>query len=231
MRKLGLVGGISWVSTIDYYRFINEGVNQRLGGLNYAELLLYSINFEEFQRNNSAGDWEATYRLIRAACENLRQGGAEGIVLCANTAHVVADRVAEAVGLPVIHIADVTAGAIRQRGLHKVGLLGTKFTMEMDFYRDRLQSHGIEVIVPAQQEVRDFIQRTVRDELGRGVTREDTKRAYIAIVRDLVAHGAEGIVLGCTEIPLLISQEDFVLPVFDTTRIHARAAVEFALSA
>lgn len=230
MRKLGLVGGISWVSTIDYYRYINEGINQRLGGLNFAELLLYSVNFDEFQRNNNAGDWEATVQLLARAAESLKAGGAEALVLCANTAHAVADRVAARVELPIIHVADVTAGAIRRRGLKRVGFIGTRFTMEMPFYLDRLREHGVDAFVPPEQAARDFIQETVKNELGRGIIRDETRRAYLEIIQDLIERGAEGIVLGCTEIPLLIGQEDVAAPVFDTTRIHARAAVEFALS-
>jgi aspartate racemase len=230
MKKLGLVGGCSWVSTVDYYRFINEGINQQLGGLNFAECIIYSLNFDDFQRNNTSNNWEATYQLIFNACESLQKSGAEAIVLCANTAHAVADRLEQSIPLPIIHIATVTANEIRKHGLRKVGLLGTKFTMEMDFYKDKLSEQGIISLIPEQQETRDFIQQTLKEELGRGIMREETKQAYLAIIEQLIANGAEGIILGCTEIPLLISQEDVAVPVFDTTKIHSRAAVEFALS-
>lgn len=230
MKKPGLVGGISWVSTIDYYRFINEGINEKLGGLNFAECIIYSLNFDDFQRNNTANNWEATSKLISDACENLKRSGAEAIVLCANTAHAVAEQVEQKVQLPIIHIATVTANEINKQGLKKVGLLGTKFTMEMDFYKNKLHEHDIEAIVPERQEIRDYIQQTIKEELGRGIIKQETKQAYISIINQLVKDGAEGIILGCTEIPLLINQQDVTLPVFDTTQIHSRAAVEFALS-
>ena len=230
MKKLGLVGGISWVSTIDYYRIINEGVNARLGGLNFAECAIVSVNFGDFVRNNTAGDWDATAALLATAAEQLRRAGAEGIVLCANTAHAVAEQVERAVGLPLIHVGDATAAAIQAQGLTRVGLLGTQFTMELPFYRERLQAHGIEMLVPDRQSERDFIQATIRDELGRGVILAETKRRYLQAIDDLLARGAEGIILGCTELPLILSQADLAVPVFDTTRIHAEAAVAFALS-
>lgn len=230
MKKIGLVGGISWVSTIDYYRFINEGVNEKLGGLNFAECIIYSLNFDDFQRNNAAGNWEATFQLITEACESLKRSGAEAIVLCANTAHAVAERVETSVQLPIIHIVTETANEIQKQGLKKVGLLGTKFTMEMDFYKKKLAENNIESFVPEQQEVRDYIQQTLKEELGRGIIKAETKKAYISIINDLIAKGAEGIVLGCTEIPMIISQEDIVVPVFDTTKIHSNAAVAFVLS-
>ncbi len=230
MKKIGLVGGISWVSTVDYYRYINEGINEKLGGLNFAECLVYSLNFDDFQRNNTAYNWDGTFELIAGACESLKQGGADAIALCANTAHIVADRVQQQVSLPFIHIALETATEIKRAGLKKIGLLGTKFTMEMDFYKNKLREQGVEMLVPAQQEVRDYIQRTVKEELGRGIVREETKQQYIAIMQQLVKDGAEGIVLGCTEIPLIVSQQDIAVPVFDTTQIHAKAIVEFMLS-
>lgn len=230
MKKLGLVGGMSWVSTVDYYRFINEGINAKLGELNYAECIIYSVNFNAFVSNNTAGKWDDTFEILLSACRNLEKAGAEAIVLCANTAHAVADRLESEISLPVIHIVTATAAAIKKAGLGKVGLLGTKFTMEMDFYKDKLTSLGIEPIVPATQESRDFIQNTLRDELGKGIIKEETKRAYLAIIDELIRRGAEGIILGCTEIPLILGQEDVAVPVFDTTRIHSDAAVAFALA-
>ena len=230
MKILGLVGGISWVSTIDYYRFINEGVNEKLGGLNFAQCLIYSVNFDDFQRNNTANDWAATFKLIYEACENLKRGGAEAIVLCANTAHAVADEVQEIIQLPLIHIAAATAREINKQGLKKVGLLGTKFTMEMDFYKKKLNEYNIESIVPASQKVRDYLQQTIKEELGRGIIKQETRHAYVAIIDQLIKDGAEGIILGCTEIPLLIKGPDVSVPIFNTTKIHSQAAVEFALS-
>ncbi|MEO6286737.1 MAG: aspartate/glutamate racemase family protein [Dyadobacter sp.] len=230
MKKIGLVGGMSWVSTIDYYRFINEGINGKLGGLHFAECIIYSVNFNDFVSNNIAGNWDATYEIILNACENLEKAGAEAIVLCANTAHAIADRLEANFALPVIHIVTATADAIKKKGLEKVGLLGTKFTMEMDFYKDKLISLGIEPMVPESQETRDFIQQTLKDELGKGIILEETKQRYISIINELIANGAEGIILGCTEIPMIISQKDVSVPVFDTTEIHSQAAVTFSLS-
>lgn len=230
MKKLGLVGGISWVSTIDYYRFINEGINEKLGDLNFAECIIYSLNFNDFQRNNTNDNWDATFELLLNACKSLEKSGAEAIVLCANTAHAVSDRLEKETQLPIIHVATATANKINEQGLKKVGLLGTKFTMEMDFYFKKLAENNIEAIVPFLQEERDFIQQTLKEELGRGIIKEQTKRAYLSIIEKLIENGAEGIILGCTEIPMLISQEDVAVPVFDTTKIHSEAAVNFAVS-
>lgn len=229
MKKIGLVGGISWTSTVDYYRYINEGVNEKLGGLNFAECMIYSVNFDDFQRFNAAYDWDATFELLVSAAENLKKGGAEAIVLGANTAHIVSDRIAERINLPLIDITNAVADAIHQKGLKKVGLLGTTYTMELDFYKDKLIASGIEPIIPESQEDRDYIEDTLRNELGRGFLNPETKKQYLAIIQQLVDKGAEGIILGCTEIPLLIHQEDIAIPVFDTTKIHAEAAVAFAV--
>ncbi|MEO8622225.1 MAG: aspartate/glutamate racemase family protein [bacterium] len=230
MKKIGLVGGLSWVSTLDYYRYINEGVNQRLGGLNFAECILYSLNFNDVQRNGW-DNWDATFKLLSGACTGLKDAGAEAIVLCANTAHAIADQLEKDVQLPLIHIATATADVINKHGLTNVGLLGTKYTMELPFYSDKLRSQGIESIVPKEQSVRDYVQHTVKEEMGRGILDPATKAEYLKIIDQLVEDGAQGIVLGCTEIPMLLGQKDVAtVPVFDTTRIHADAAVEFALS-
>lgn len=229
MKKIGLVGGISWVSTLDYYRYINEGINERLGGLDFAECIIYSVNFGDVQRHGW-DNWGETLRLLSAACTHLKAAGAEAIVLCANTAHAIADELEAYIQLPLIHIATATATEVSRHGLKKVGLLGTKFTMELPFYRDKLRLQNIEALVPQEQGVRDFIQLTLKEELGRGIVSPATKAAYIEVTNQLIARGAEGIVLGCTEIPLLLGQQDVAVPVFDTTRIHVRAAVEFALS-
>lgn len=223
MKKIGLVGGISWVSTLDYYRFINEGVNAKLGGLNAAECMIYSLNFGDVQ----AKGWENAYELLLNACESLKRSGAEGIVLCANTAHLFADKLQAAVSLPVIHIGAETAKAINKSGYKRVGLLGTRFTMEMDFYRNKLEEYGLEVLIPEAQETRDYIQYTVKEELGVGFINPETKARYMAIVETLVSRGAECIILGCTEIPMLISQKDFTIPAFDTAQIHSDAIVDF----
>lgn len=226
MKKIGLVGGISWVSTMDYYKFINEGVNEKLGGLNFVECIIYSLNFGDIQ----AKSWNNSFELLLNACESLKKAGANIIVLCANTAHLFADKLQETIQLPIIHIGAETAKAVQKQGFKKVGLLGTKFTMEMDFYRNKLESYGLEVLIPEKQETRDYIQHTVKEELGVGFINLETKSNYVSIVNELVASGAECIILGCTEIPLLISQADFTIPVFDTTKIHSLAIVDYLLS-
>lgn len=226
MKKIGLVGGISWVSTLDYYKFINEGVNTRLGGLNAAECIVYSLNFGDLQ----AKGWINSFELLLKACKHLKNTGADSIVLCANTAHLFADELQDTLQLPILHIGTETAKAIRKAGFTKVGLLGTKFTMEMDFYKNKLQEYGLEVLIPEKQETRDYIQQTVKEELGVGFINPETKTNYISIVEDLIGCGAECIILGCTEIPLLIGQDDFTIPVFDTTKIHCEAIVEYIVS-
>jgi aspartate racemase len=228
MRKLGLIGGTSWVSTVDYYRLINEGINAHLGGLNFAECLIYSFNYADIVRNNNANDWDSTFRMISAASQHLINGGATGIVLCANTMHLIADRVQAVIDVPVIHIGEATADAIVKAGVKKVGLLGTKFTMELDFIKSKLRDKGIEVLIPGDED-RTFIHGTIFDELGKGIVTPETKKRYIAISEQLVAQGAEGIILGCTEIPMVIKPGDLTVPTFDTTEIHTAAAVKFAL--
>lgn len=224
MKKIGLVGGISWTSTLDYYRYINEGINKKRGGLHFAECIIYSLNFGDIQANS----WENSFELLLKACESLKRSTVDGIALCANTAHLFADELEKETQLPFIHIAVATAAAVNLQGLKKVGLLGTKFTMEMSFYRAKLEAAGLEVIIPAKRKTRDYIQHTIKEELGIGLINPATKRKYISIVNELVALGAQCIILGCTEIPMLISQEDFSIPVFDTTKIHSQAIVEFA---
>lgn len=226
MKKIGLVGGISWVSTLDYYKLINEGVNAKLGGLNAAECIIYSLNFGDVQ----AQGWDNSFALLLNACESLKRSGVDSIVLCANTAHLFADRLQQAVELPIIHIVTETAKAISKEGYKKTGLLGTKFTMEMDFYRNKLEAYGLEVLIPEKQETRDYIQYTLKEELGVGFINPETRIRYISIVDELVARGAECIILGCTEIPMLISQDDFTTPVFDTTKIHSQAIVDYIIS-
>ncbi|MEP7373213.1 MAG: aspartate/glutamate racemase family protein [Chitinophagaceae bacterium] len=226
MKKVGLVGGISWVSTMDYYKFINEGVNSKLGGLHFAECVIYSVNFGDVQ----AKGWNDAFGLLLNACESLKRSGADCIALCANTAHLYADKLQDTTKLPFIHAGVETAKAIDKQGFRKVGLLGTKFTMEQDFYKKKLEERGLEILIPEKQETRDYIQYTVKEELGIGFINPATKTRYISIAKELVARGAECIILGCTEIPLLISQSDFKTPVFDTTKIHALAIVDYIIS-
>ena len=226
LKKIGLVGGISWVSTLDYYKFINEGVNKKLGGLNFADCIIYSFNFADIQKRT----WENSYDLLRNACESLKRSGVDAIVLCANTAHLFADKLQEDIRLPFIHVITETAKIINKNGLKTIGVLGTKFTMELDFYRNKLETFGLTMLTPETQEIRDYVHFTIKEELGIGLVKQETKEKYISIANDLIKRGAEGIVLGCTEIPMLIGQKDFSMPVFDTTKIHADAIVEYAIS-
>jgi aspartate racemase len=228
MKILGLIGGISWVSTVDYYRLINKGINEKLGNLEFAELMIYSFNYGDIKRNNDAEDWDKTLSMITKASLDMKKSGVKAIVLCANTMHLIADRLQENIQLPVINIATVTADAIVAKGIKKVGLLGTRFTMERDFFRDKLTEKGIEILIPGDEE-RDFIHYTIFEELGRNIIKPETKQFYINVINKLVEAGAEGIILGCTEIPLLISNADVAIPLFDTVEIHSKAAVEFAL--
>ncbi|TDP01344.1 aspartate/glutamate racemase family protein [Flavobacterium sp. 245] len=230
MKKIGLIGGISWVSTADYYKLINEGINEKMGGLNFSECLVYSFNYADIKKNNDNNDWDSTFKMLFKGCEFLKSGGAEAIVLCANTMHLIADKLQEAIDIPLIHIATATAVEIEKKEIKKVGLLGTKFTMELDFFKDKLAVKGIEAIIPIEESDKDFIHYTIFEELGRGIVTEETKKRYLEIANELIKNGAEGIILGCTEIPLVIKPEDVSVPVFDTALIHSKAAVNFQLS-
>jgi aspartate racemase len=229
MKTIGLVGGTGWVSTIEYYRIINEVVGKERGGLASAECILYSLNYGVINDLNHQGDDEAVYNIILHASASVASAGASSLFLCANTLHRYADRLEQALPIPIIHIADVTAKAINARGLSTIGLLGTRATMEMDFYRKRLEKAGIEVIIPEEDD-RVFIQKAVDEELLKGIFWPGTKKRFLSITGQLKAHGAAGIVLGCTEIPLLISQADHSVPVFNTLELHAKAAAEECLS-
>ena len=201
MRTLGLIGGISWVSTAEYYSLINQGINERLGGLEFSKCIIHSFNYADIKKNNDANDWDKTFEMVFEASKNLQASGAEAIVLCANTMHLIADRLQEAIDIPIIHIATATALEIKKNEIKKVALLGTKFTMELDFFKSKLSEHHIETIIPDKQDDRDFIQDTIYYELGKGVILEKTKQRYLDIINELVQQGAEGIILGCTEIP------------------------------
>ena len=230
MKIMGLIGGMSWESSAEYYRITNRLVREKLGGHHSAESLMYSFDFAPVERLQREGDWkEATRRMINAAIY-LQKGGADFVVICTNTMHRTADEVEAAIGIPLLHIADATARAVKKTGVQKVGLLGTRFTMEEDFYRGRLEDeHRLRVIVPELEE-RRIVDRVIYDELVMGEINPDSRDDYLEIIRELRNHGAEGVILGCTEIGLLIKEGDVELPVFDTTRIHARAAVEMALA-
>ena len=228
MRTLGLIGGTSWVSTVEYYRIINQQVNEKLGGLNSAKLFMYSLNLEEFKPSADSGRLKEMTTTLITIADKLQQAGAECIIICANTPHIMADQVQSNINIPLIHIAEVTAKEIKNRALNKVGLLGTKVTMEQNFFRDKLLDQEIETIIPGEED-REFIHASIINELGKGIFLEETKLKYLEIIQRLIEHGAQGIILGCTEIPMLIKQEDCAVPVFDTTLIHAAAAVKFAL--
>ncbi|XRE43865.1 Aspartate racemase [Tenacibaculum discolor] len=226
MKKIGLVGGISWTSTLDYYKYINEGINQRLGGLSSAECLIYSLNFSDVQNRG----WTNSFDLIYNACTNLASSNVDAIVLGANTAHLFADEIQSKINIPIIHIAEATAKEIKKEKLSKVGLLGTKFTMGMDFYKNKLKENNIETIIPSEKKDIEEIQHIVKNELGKGIVNNQSKLKFRRYANDLIEQGAEGIILGCTEIPMLIEQNDFEFPVFDTTKIHVKNIIDFALT-
>lgn len=228
MKTIGLIGGISWYSSVDYYRYINQMVTAQLGGDEAARLILNSVNYGEIKRLTQAGDWRAIAAIMINAARQTVAAGAECILLGANTMHHIADEVAAAIEVPLIHIADATAAAIKEKGISKVALLGTKYTMQFDFYRNKLAGHGIMAIIPGDEGIQ-FINHTIYEELGKGIFKEETRKQYLAIIRQLIQEGAGGVILGCTEIPLLIKQEDSPVPVFDTTWLHAKAAVDFSL--
>lgn len=230
MKTIGLIGGMSWESTVPYYRQINETIKNRLGGLHSAKLILYSVDFHEIEKLQREGDWEAAGLVLANAARSLESAGAVFLVLCTNTMHKVAHYIEAAVAVPLLHIADPTAAEIKQAGHSVVGLLGTRFTMEQGFYRERLrEQHGLEVIVPGNQD-REIIHRIIYEELCLGIVKPKSRAEYQRIMRTLVSQGAEAIILGCTEISLLVSQQDVDVPLFDTTVIHARAAAEEALA-
>ncbi|NHA03694.1 aspartate/glutamate racemase family protein [Mucilaginibacter sp. HC2] len=229
MKILGLIGGMSYVSTLDYYRMINQGVNEQLGGSNFAECIIHSFNFVSMIRHFEERQWDVVLHKVANVARSLKASGAEAILICANTPHVIADQLQETIQLPVIHIARETAMEIKANGLNKVGLLGTKPTMDLPFFKDILNNDNIEVIVPEPDE-REYIHQSVFGELGKGIFTEQAKSKYLEIIERLIENGAQGIILGCTEIPLLINNKDVALPLFNTTQIHARAGVKFALS-
>ena len=231
MKTIGLIGGMSWESTVPYYRAINETIKQRLGGLHSAKLVLVSVDFAEIEHLQKVGDWATAGQLLAAAAQSLERAGADFVVLCTNTMHKVAPAIEAAVSIPLLHIADPTAQAIKDAGVTTVGLLGTRFTMEQAFYKERLsEQHGLRVLVPPA-DARDTVHRIIYEELCLGQVRDDSRQAYRAIMDELVAQGAQAIILGCTEISLLVGPADASVPLFDTTAIHARSAALQALQA
>jgi aspartate racemase len=229
MRWIGLIGGMSWESSAEYYRLINEEVKQRLGGLHSAQIILASVDFAQIEAYQHAGEWAKAGELLAQIAQRLVRAGAECIVLCTNTMHKVAPMITHELPVPFIHIADATAQQIVAHGIKRIGLLGTKYTMEQDFYKGRLiEQFGLDVIVPSTPD-RAAVNQIIYEELCLGVIRDESRQRYQAIMADLVAQGAEGIILGCTEITLLVGATDTIVPVFDTTRIHAQRAVEFSI--
>lgn len=228
-RTIGMIGGMSWQSSAIYYRLVNEGVRKKLGGQHSARTLMYSVDFAEIERLQHEGRWEDTATLLAEAAERIERGGADFIVLCTNTMHKVADAITETVNVPLLHIADATAEKIKARGMSKVGLLATRFTMEEGFYKGRLSSeYGLEVIVPDAKD-RQIVHAVIYEELCLGKVTETSRKAYRRIMSHMVERGAEAIILGCTEITMLVGQKDSAVPLFDTTTIHAQKAVEVAL--
>jgi aspartate racemase len=229
MKTLGLIGGMSWESTVPYYRQINQQINLRLGGLHSAKIILYSVDFQQIEALQRSGDWQQAGQLLADAAQALQRAGAQGLVLCTNTMHKVAAAITNATPLPLLHIADATAQQIKARGLRRIGLLGTRFTMEQDFYKARLLAQGIEVIIP-DVPGRDLVHQVIYEELCLGQINPASRLAYQQIIAGLVAQGAEGVILGCTEIGLLVQPDDAAVPLFDTTAIHARTAAEWMLA-
>ncbi len=230
MKTIGLLGGMSWESTSEYYRIINQTVNRRLGGLHSAQCLMYSFDFAKIETLQHQANWEALTLEMTKAARTMEGAGADVLMICTNTMHRMADQVQEAIKIPLLHIADATASAVKFKQITTVGLLGTRFTMEADFYRGKLeQVHGLSVLVP-DQTGRETIHRVIYEELVKGEIIDSSREAYLDIITDLNQQGAQGVILGCTEIPMLIKQKDVSIPVFDTTRCHAEAAVDFALT-
>lgn len=228
MRTLGLLGGMSWESTLPYYRLLNERVRERLGGLHSAKLLLYSVDFAEIETLQHRGEWEVAGALLADAAVRLQDAGAQALLICTNTMHRVAGQIEAATTVPLLHIADATAQRIHAAGLSRVGLLGTRFTMEQAFYRERLERSGRDVVVP-DAAARERIHAIIYDELCRGVILEESRAFYRQAIAALVEQGAQGVILGCTEIALLVGDDDAAVPLFDTARIHAQAAADWAM--
>lgn len=229
MKTIGLLGGMSWESTVSYYTMINEGVKERLGGLNSAKILLYSVDFAEIEALQHAGDWDSAAAVLAQAAQNLEKGGADCVLICTNTMHKVAPQVGASVAVPLLHIADATGQALQQAGVTRVALLGTAYTMEQDFYKGRLNKHfGLEVLIPDAAD-RSAVHDIIYHELCLGQIKAASKQRYSEIIAKLKQQGAQAVILGCTEIGLLICAADSCLPVFDTTKLHAQAAVNFAL--
>lgn len=228
MKTIGLIGGMSWESTIPYYRIINETVKERLGGFHSAKVLLYSVDFAEIEACQTSGDWDKSASILSDAAKNLEGAGVDFIVICTNTMHKIAPEIQRQIHIPILHIAEATADALQEASIRKVALLGTKYTMTQDFYKRKLEDRGIQVLIPTDEDVQ-LVNRVIYEELCVGVISPDSRQQYVRVINALQARGAEGVILGCTEIGLLIQQKDVPLPVFDTTQIHAQKAALTAL--
>lgn len=228
MKTIGLIGGMSWESTVSYYQIINERIKEKLGGLHSASLLLYSVDFAEIEKYQSKGEWEKSAELLGKAALNLQKAGADFIAICTNTMHKVAPQIQEQIAIPIIHIADATADILIDAGIQTVALLGTRYTMTEDFYKEKLIARGIKVLIPDAEEM-EMVNQVIYEELCQGIISKASKERYLQIIEHLREKGAQGVILGCTEIGLLIHQEDTTLPVFDTTLIHAEKAALAAL--
>jgi aspartate racemase len=228
MKTIGLLGGMSWESTVTYYQIINEAVKERLGGFHSAKCLLYSVDFQEIEACQVQGDWVKSAEILGAAAQSLERGGADFVVLCTNTMHKVAWEIQKMISIPLLHIAEVTAQELNKQNIARVALLGTSYTMEQDFYKNKLIEQGIDVLIPDQED-RDIVNHVIFNELCLGKISGQSKKEYLRIIDQLSGQGAKGVILGCTEIGLLIKQADTSIPVFDTTKLHALQAVELAL--
>ena len=228
MKTIGFIGGLTWLSSMDYYRLLNQLTNEKLGGVSSCKMLLYSVEFEEIKTLTFAGDWNGIAAIIIKVAQTLELAGADCVMIGANTMHYIADKVQASINIPLIHIAEVTATAIAKKALKKVALLGTKYTMQLDFYKNKLAEKNIVTIIPGDVDI-EYINDAIYNEMGKGIFLPERKERFIQIIETLQQQGAEGVVLGCTEIPILIKQQDVSIPVFDTTLIHVQAAVAFAL--
>ena len=228
MKTIGLIGGMSWESTVTYYKIINETIKRELGGLHSAKILLYSVDFDEIEKYQSSGEWDKSAAVLGDAAANLEKAGADFILICTNTMHKVADAVQKRISVPILHIAEITADVLKSEGIKKVGLLGTKYTMTQDFYKAKLIEAGIKVVIPDEAEI-EMINDVIFNQLCLGIISEESRTKFVQAIEQLKAKGAQGVILGCTEIGLLIEQKDSILPVFDTTLIHAENAALLSL--
>lgn len=228
MKTIGLIGGLTWLSTAEYYKLLNQSVNEKLGGVSSAKIVMHSVNFEEIKQLTEAGNWDGILAIISKAAKQLEQAGADCLLIGANTMHKIADQVQASVSIPVFHIAVATAAVVKEKQLNKVALLGTQYVMLQDFYKNKLIEQGLDIIIPDADSIA-FVNHSIYTEMGKGLFLPETKQRFIQIIENLAKAGAQGVILGCTEIPILIQQADVSIPIFDTTRIHVKTAIEFVL--